>query len=57
MICIIWKAGVLTNDPISQLFGLSYSAVSYAVKSFKARMLENKELTAKFNDLYSQFKL
>jgi hypothetical protein len=42
---------------IGQLFGLSHSAVSHAVKSLKARMLENQELTAKFNDLYSQFKL
>jgi putative transposase len=57
MIYLIWKAGVLTNDQIGQLFGLSYSAVSHAVKSLKARMLENQELTAKFNDLYSQFKL
>jgi len=57
MIYLIWKAGVLTNDQIGQLFGLSYSAVSHAVRSFKAKMLENQELTAKFNDLYSQFKL
>jgi chromosomal replication initiation ATPase DnaA len=57
MIYLMWKAGVLTNDQIGQLFGLSYSAVSHAVKSLKARMLENQELTAKFNDLYSQFKL
>jgi hypothetical protein len=42
---------------IGKLFGLSYSAVSPAVKSLKARMLENQELTAKFNDFYSQFKL
>jgi REP element-mobilizing transposase RayT len=57
MIYLIWKAGVLTNDQIGQLFGLSYSAVSHAVKSLKAKMSKNQELTAKFNDLYSQFKL
>jgi REP element-mobilizing transposase RayT len=57
MIYLIWKAGVLTNDQTGQLFGLSYSAVTHAVKSLKARMLENQELKAKFNDLYSQFKL
>jgi REP element-mobilizing transposase RayT len=57
MIYLIWKAGVLTNDQIGQLFGLSYSAVSHAVKSLKARMQENPKLQAKFGKLYSQFKL
>jgi REP element-mobilizing transposase RayT len=57
MIYLIWKAGVLTNDQIGELFGLSYSAVSHAVKSFKVRMSQNHELTTKFDDLYSQFKL
>jgi REP element-mobilizing transposase RayT len=57
MIHLIWKTGMLTNDQIGQLFGIGYSAVSHAVKSFKARMSENKELTAKFDDLNSRFKL
>jgi REP element-mobilizing transposase RayT len=57
MIYLIWKTGGLTNDQIGQLFGLSYSAVSHAVKSLKSKMLDNQELTAKFNNLYSQFKL
>ncbi len=57
MIYLIWKTGVLTNDQIGQLFGLSYSAVSHAVKSLIAKMSEDKELTAKFKSLYSQFKL
>jgi hypothetical protein len=57
MMYLIWKTGVLTNDQIGQLFGLSYSAVSHAVKSLKARMLEDQELTSKLNDINSQFKL
>jgi hypothetical protein len=57
MIFLIWKAGVLTNDQIGQLFRLSHSAVSHAVKSFRARMSESQELTAKVDNLYSQFKL
>jgi putative transposase len=57
MIYLIWKAGVLTNDQIGQSFGVSFSAVSHAVKSLKARMQENPKLQAKFNNLYSQFKL
>jgi hypothetical protein len=57
MIYSIWKAGVLTNDQIGQLFGVSFSAVSHAVKSLKARMKEDPKLQAKFEQLYSQFKL
>ena len=57
MIYLIWRTGVLTNHQIGQLFGLSYSAISHAVKFFKARMLKDQELTAKFSTLYSQFKL
>jgi len=57
MIYLIWKAGVLTNDQIGQLFGVSFSAVSHAVKSLKARMQEDPKLQAKFDNLYSQFKL
>ena len=57
MIYLIWKAGVLTNDQIGQLFGVSFSAVSHSVKSLKARMEEDPKLQAKFERLYSQFKL
>jgi REP element-mobilizing transposase RayT len=57
MIYLIWKTGVLTNDQIGQLFGLSYSAESHAVKSLKTRMLEDQELMARFDDFNSQFKL
>jgi REP element-mobilizing transposase RayT len=57
MIYLIWKAGVLTNDQIGQLFGLSHSAVSHAVKSFKARLSKDERLATKFDELYSQFKL
>lgn len=57
MVYLIWKTGALTNEKIGQLFGLSYSAVSHAVKSLKNRISVDQELAAKFNDLNSQFKL
>jgi hypothetical protein len=53
----MWKTGMLTNDRNGQLFGLSYSAVSHAVKSLKFKIQENPKLHAKFNQHYSQFKL
>jgi REP element-mobilizing transposase RayT len=57
MIYLIWKPGVLTNDQIGNLFGLSHSAVSHAVKSFKARLSKDEGLATKVDELYSQFKL
>jgi len=53
----IWRTGRLTNAQIGIEFGLSYSAVSHAVKSIKAKLKNDQELRASFNKLYSQFKL
>jgi REP element-mobilizing transposase RayT len=57
LLYMIWKSGQFSNEQIGQLFGLSYSAVSHAVKSLKTRLMENPELQAKYNQLNSQFKL
>jgi len=57
LIYLLWKACGLTNEQIGQLYGLSYSAVSHVVRSAKVRMRDNQKLEAKFNQLYSQFKL
>jgi hypothetical protein len=44
-------------DTIGELFGITCSAVSHAVKTLKTRMNNNPELKRKFNRLNSQFKL
>lgn len=53
----IWRAGRLTNVQIGKEFGLSYSAVSHAVKSIKAKLKNDQRLRTSFNKLNSQFKL
>ena len=53
----IWKTGRMTNAQIGIEFGLSYSAVSHAVKSIKAKLKTDQRLRASFNKLNSQFKL
>ncbi|UCG08916.1 MAG: hypothetical protein JSV83_09820, partial [Desulfobacterales bacterium] len=53
----IRQSGKLTNEQILWLFGLSYSAVSHALKALKARMHENPGLQEKYEQLNSQFKL
>ena len=57
IVYVMWRSGHLTDGQIGELFGLTYSAVSHAVKTLKARMNNNSELMRKFNRLNSQFKL
>ena len=57
MIYLLWKSGGFSNEQIGLLFGISYSAVSHAVRSLKSKMGDNRKLSATFNHLNSQFKL
>lgn len=57
LIYLLWKAGGLSNAQIGQVFGISYSAVSHAVRSLKSKMQQDANIAAKFKQLNSQFKL
>jgi len=53
----IWATGQLKNEQIGKLIGLSYSAVSHAVKSAKSKLARDRQLQTKFDQLNSLFKL
>ncbi|CAB1063902.1 hypothetical protein D1BOALGB6SA_8687 [Olavius sp. associated proteobacterium Delta 1] len=53
----LWRTGQLKNEHIGNLFGLSYSGVSHAVKSVKPKLAKNRKLRAKFDHLNSLFNL
>ena len=53
----IWKTGQLNNEQIGNLFGISYSGVSHAVKSIKLKLSKSRQLKTKFDRLNSLFKL
>jgi REP element-mobilizing transposase RayT len=53
----IWKTGQLNNEQIGNLFGLSYSGVSHAVKSAKLKLSNSRQLQIKLDQFYSLFKL
>jgi len=53
----VWKAGLLTNEQVGTLFGLTYSAVSHSVQEMKKKLRSDKELSTVFGRLNSQFKL
>jgi len=57
LVYFMWRSGKLSNEQIGQLFGLSCSAISHAVKRLKARLQDNPELMRKLKQLNSQFKL
>jgi len=53
----VWKTGILTNEKIGRLFGMTYSSISHIVRSVRLRMEENRDLKEKFNQIYSLFKI
>ena len=57
LIYLLWKAGGLSNAQIGHFFGISYSAVSHAVRSIRSKMQHDGNIVAKFKQLNSQFKL
>ena len=57
LVYLLWRSGRLTNEQIGQFLGISYSAVSHAVKTLKERMQKNTKLMRKFEQINSQFKL
>jgi len=54
---LIYQTGLLTNETIAGIFGLTYSSVSHSVRSVKTRMTEDPQFETYFNELNSQFKV
>jgi len=57
LVYCIWKTGILTNEKIGELFGVSYSSISHIVKSVKSELETNEEFLEKFMKIYSLFKM
>lgn len=57
LVLSIWKTGLLTNDGIGRLFGMTYSSVSHIVKSIKLKMAQDPTIEERFNHIYSLFKI
>ena len=57
LVFFVWKTGLLTNEAIGQLFGVTYSSISHIVKSIKSRLKKDRRLNEKFDRIYSQFKI
>ena len=57
LVLSVWKSGVLTNDKIGRLFGMTYSSVSHIVRSIRLRMEQDNSLKERFDNIYSLFKM
>jgi predicted nucleotidyltransferase len=53
----IWRTSQFKNEQISDLFGMSYSGVSHAVRSVKLKPAKSRQLQTEFDLLNSLFKL
>jgi putative transposase len=53
----LWDRGLLQNEEIGRVFGVSYSAVSHIVKDVKERMKKAPQLGSKVQSINSQFKI
>jgi REP-associated tyrosine transposase len=53
LVFLVWKTGILTNEKIGHLFGVSYSSVSHIVKAMKSRLNRDRKLNKTFKHLTS----
>ena len=53
----IWRTGQFKNKQIGNLFGMSHSGVSHAVRSVKLKPAKRRQLQTEFDQLNSLFKL
>lgn len=54
---LLWRSGRFSNAEIGEIFGISYSAVSHAIRRVKTRMEKNPRILEAFKRINSQFKL
>lgn len=57
LIYLIWELGLLTNQEIGDLFGLTYSSVSRRVSILKIKIKEDKSFIKHWHWLKSQIKM
>lgn len=57
LIYLLWSLGHYRNEEISELFGLTYSAVSHCVREIASKFKNDTALKKKFDQLNSQFKM
>jgi putative transposase len=57
LVLAVWKTGLLGNDEIGRLFGMTYSSVSHIIKSIRMKMEQDDSLKNRFSQVNSLFKM
>lgn len=57
LIYALWKTGLMTNEKIGALFGVTYSSVSHSVKAVQLNLEKDRCLKDRFIRIYSLFKI
>jgi REP element-mobilizing transposase RayT len=57
LVYLLWKTGRMTNQEIGEWFGVSYSSISKIVSGFGDRLLAEKGLRRRYNNLNSLIKV
>jgi len=57
LVYCIWKTGLLTNEKIGDLFGVSYSSISHIVKLVQSKLDTDKTFREKLKKINSLFKI
>ena len=57
LVCALWKMGILTNEKIGQLFGVTPSSISHSVRALSLKLKKDRQSRDKSNQIYSLFKI
>jgi REP element-mobilizing transposase RayT len=57
LVYALWKTGMLTNDKIGDIFGVSSSSISHSVRAMKLTLQKDHQAKSRLNQIYSLFKI
>ena len=57
LVFCVWKTGILTENKIGNLFGMTYSSISHIVKTVRLRIDKDQDLKEKYSKIYTLFRI
>jgi chromosomal replication initiation ATPase DnaA len=55
LVYALWKTGMLTNEKIGELFGVTSSSISHSVRAINLKLQKDRQARDKLNQIYSLF--
>ncbi len=57
LVFLVWKTGVLTNEEIGCIFGVTYSSIRHIIRSIKSKMEKDSTFKEKYHKINSLCKM